>query len=100
MQKDRQTDSVPALSCRCMHTLAYLDCCISLSLPHDPAKNEEIYGVVPYQKVSCHVTYLCVKRKLQHVDHQWVTSELFCGSVDQMGHQVQPTFNPVLYRQL
>ena len=22
--------SVPALSCRCMHTLAYLDCCISL----------------------------------------------------------------------
>ena len=27
---DRQTDSIPALSCRCMHTLAYLDCYISL----------------------------------------------------------------------
>ena len=24
----------------------------------------------------------------------WVTSGLFCGSVDQMGHQVRPTFNP------
>ena len=38
-----------------------------------PAKNEEIYGIVPYQKFSCHVTLL-LKRKLQHVGHKWVTS--------------------------
>ena len=26
--------------------------------------------------------------------NMWVTSGLFCGSVSQMGQQVQPTFNP------
>ena len=40
-----------------------------------PAKNEEIYGIVPYQQFSCHVTLL-LKRKLQHVGHKWV----ICGS--------------------
>ena len=39
-----------------------------------PAKNEEIYGNVPYQKFSCHVTSL-LKRTLQHVGHKWV----ICG---------------------
>ena len=36
-----------------------------------PAKNEEIYGVVPYQKIfiSCHITF---KRKFQHVGHIWI----------------------------
>ena len=33
-----------------------------------PAKNEVIYGIVPYQNFSCHVTLL-LKRKLQHVGH-------------------------------
>ena len=43
---------------------------------------------------------LLLKRKLQHVGHKWVTSELFCGSVGQMGQQVWPTFNPVAYLQV
>ena len=29
---------------------------------------------------SYHVTLATYKRKLQHVGHMWVTSELFCGS--------------------
>ena len=41
-----------------------------------PAKNEEIYGIVPYQNFSCHVTLATFKRKLQHVGHKWV----ICGS--------------------
>ena len=48
-----------------------------------PAKNEEIYGIVPYQKISCHVTLL-LKRKPSargsQVGHIWVTSRLFSGS--------------------
>ena len=36
-----------------------------------PAKNEEIYGIVPYQKFLCYVALL-LKRKLQHVDHIWI----------------------------
>ena len=42
-------------------------------------------------------------KKLEHVGHKWVihmwvTSGLFCGSVDQMGQQqVLPTFNPDLH---
>ena len=41
-----------------------------------PAKNEEVYGIVPYQKIfSCHVTLL-LKRKLQHLSHKCV----ICGS--------------------
>ena len=44
---------------------------------------------------------LLLKRKFQHVGHKWViamwvTSGLFCGSVSQLGQQVQPTFNPEL----
>ena len=54
-----------------------------------PAKNEEIYiwHCSMSKKFSCHVTLL-LKRKLQHVGHMWVTSELFCGLVGQMGQQV------------
>ena len=39
------------------------------------AKNEEIYGIVPYHKffMSC---YIAFKRKLQHLGHKWV----ICGS--------------------
>ena len=40
--------------------------------------------------MSCHITF---ERKLQHVGHMWVTSGLFCVSVDQVGQQVRPTFN-------
>ena len=58
-----------------------------------PAKNEEIYDIIPYQFfVSCYNI-----RKLQHMGHKWVvwvTSGLFCGSVGQMGQQVQPTLYP------
>ena len=53
-----------------------------------PAKNEEIYGIFPYQKIfmSCYIT---LERKLgSQVGHIWVTSRLFCGSVGQMGQQV------------
>ena len=57
-----------------------------------PAKNEEIYGIVPYQKFSCHVTLATFKKKTStcgsQVGHMWVTSRLFCGSVGQMGQQV------------
>ena len=42
---------------------------------------------------SCHVTLL-LKRKLQHEGHKWAISGIFCGSVGQVGQQVQPTFNP------
>ena len=64
-----------------------------------PAKNEEIYGIVKfhiYQKIfmSC-ITF---KKKTStcrsQVGHMWVTSGLFCGSVNQMGQQVRPTVNP------
>ena len=56
------------------------------------AKNEEINGIVPYQKffMSCYITFK------KHVGHMWVTSGLFCGSVCQIGHHVWPTFNPSL----
>ena len=67
-----------------------------------PAKNEEIYGIVPYQKIfmSCYIHYF--KKENFNI---WVTSgsylghiqKLFCGSVGQMGQQVQPTFNPGLH---
>ena len=56
-----------------------------------PAKNEEIYGIVPYQKIfmSCYITF---KKKTStcgsQVGYMWVTSGLFCGSVGQMGQQV------------
>ena len=55
-----------------------------------PAKNEEIYGIVPYQK-NFMSRYI---RKLQHVGHKLV----ICGlhpdcSVGEMDQQVQPTFN-------
>ena len=62
-----------------------------------PAKNEEIYGIVPYQKffMSGYITF---KNKTStcgsQVGHMRVTSKLFCGSVGQMGQQVRPTFNP------
>ena len=36
-----------------------------------PAKNEEIYGIVPYQNFLCYVALL-LKRKLQHVGHTWI----------------------------
>ena len=36
-----------------------------------PAKNEEIYGIVPYQKFSCHVTLLFM----------WVTSGSYVGHI-------------------
>ena len=61
-----------------------------------PTRNEEIYGIVPYQKLlmSCYITF---KKKTSacgsQVGHMWVTSGLFCESVGQMGQQVQPTFN-------
>ena len=49
---------------------------------------------------SCHVTLATVKKKTStcglQVGHTWVTSGLFCGSVNQTGQQVRPTFNPVL----
>ena len=38
-----------------------------------PAKNEEIYGIVMYQKFSCHVTYIAFIKKIST-----------CGS--QVGH--------------
>ena len=63
------------------------------------AKNEEIDGTVPYQKLfmSCYSTF---KKKSStcgsQVDHMWVTSGLFRGLVGQIGHQVWPTFNPAL----
>ena len=45
--------------------------------------------------MSCYITF---KKKTStcglQVGHMWVTSGLFCGSVDQMGQQVRPTFNP------
>ena len=31
------------------------------------------------------------------VDHIWITSRFFCGSVGQMGQQVWPTFNPEVW---
>ena len=50
----------------------------------DPAKNEEISGIVPYQNFPCHVTF---KKKIStcglQVGHMWVTSRLFCESVSQ-----------------
>ena len=50
-----------------------------------PAKNEEIYGIVPYQKsFMSGLTLTCGSQ----VGHMWVTSELVYGSVDQMGQQV------------
>ena len=59
------------------------------------AKNEEIYGIVPYQKFSCHVTLL-LKRKLQHVGHMWVISRCSVGQwvkwVNRYGH-----FHPDTY---
>ena len=38
-----------------------------------PAKNEEIYRIVPYQKFSCHVTLL-LNRNLRgsQVGHIWI----------------------------
>ena len=63
-----------------------------LHLPMDlfcmySAKNEEIYGIVPYQKfLSCYITS---KTKTStcgsQVSHMWVTSELFCGSSGSTG---------------
>ena len=55
------------------------------------AKNEEIYGIVSYQKffMSSYITF-----KNKWVIAMWVTSGLSYGSVGQMGQQVQPTFNP------
>ena len=67
-----------------------------------PAKNEEIYGIVPYQKIFMSY-YSTLKRKLQV--NMWVTSGSYVGHIwivlwvmGQMGQQVQPTFNPVSYR--
>ena len=62
-----------------------------------PAKNEYIYGIVPYQNFFMQ-SYITFKMKAStcgsQVDHMWVTSGLFCGSVGQMDQQVRPTFNP------
>ena len=46
--------------------------------------------------MSCYITF---KKKTStcgsQVDHIWVTSGLFCGSVGQMGQQVRPSgFQP------
>ena len=47
--------------------------------------------------MSCYITF---KMKTStcgsQVDHMWVTSGLFCGSVSQMGQQMRYTFNPVV----
>ena len=53
-----------------------------------PAKNEEIYGIVLYQKISCHVTLL--KKEASTCGSQvGVTSGLFrCDPL---------SFNPVIY---
>ena len=51
-----------------------------------PAKNKEIYGIVPYQKFHVMLHYL--KKTLTcglQVGHMWVTSGLLCGSVGKMG---------------
>ena len=62
-----------------------------------PAKNEEIYGIVLYQKIF-RSYYITFKNKTStcgsQVDHMWVTSGLLCGSVGQVGQQVWLTFNP------
>ena len=51
-----------------------------------PAKNEEINGIAPYQKLltTCD----------SQVGHMWVTSGLFCGSVGQMGSTGVTHFQP------
>ena len=46
---------------------------------------------------SCHVALATFKKTStcgSQVGHMWVTSRLFCGSVGQMGQQVQPALNP------
>ena len=56
-----------------------------------PAKNEEIYGIVPYQQffMPCYITFKKKTSKCgSQVGHMWVTSGLLCGSVGQMGQQV------------
>ena len=42
-----------------------------------PAKNEEIYGIVPYQKISCHVTLLFKKKTFS----TWVSSGSYMGHI-------------------
>ena len=63
---------------------------------------EEIYGIVPYQKIfmSCYIRATFKKKTAtcgSQVGHMWVISGLLCGSVGQMGQQVRPTFNPGRY---
>ena len=61
-----------------------------------PAKNEEIYmASVHIKNFSCHVSHF--KMKTSIYARSWVTSSLFCGSMGQIGQQVQPTFNPVMF---
>ena len=60
-----------------------------------PAKNEEIYGIFHIKKImSCYNTFT---KKTSTCGSQvaismWVTSGLCCGSVGQMGQQMQSTF--------
>ena len=42
-----------------------------------PAKNEEIYGIVPYQNFSCHVTLATLKKNF----NMWVTSGSYVGHI-------------------
>ena len=69
------------------------------------AENEEICGIVPYQKFSCYVTLATFAKMCgSQMGHMWITSGLFCRSVGQMGQQVRPTFNQLYnyytYREL
>ena len=63
-----------------------------------PPKSKEIYCTVSYQNFYTYVIlYHFQKKNLacgSQVGRMWVTSGLLCGSVDQVGWQVWPTFNP------
>ena len=60
-----------------------------------PAKNKEIYGIVPYQNFSCHVTLLSKENFNMCVTsgsciYMWVISGLFCGSVGKWVNRCDP----------
>ena len=61
-------------------------------------KKSILFHITEKKFVSRYYTLLLKRKNFMcgsQVGHIWVTSRLFCGSVGQMGQQVQLTFNPV-----